>query len=62
MQAGKLLGTIVLCLMAASAHAAGFRALHIQASANAPAISGAVWYPCSRHRAKSISARSPCRV
>ena len=48
MQAGKLLGTIVLCLMAASAHAAGFRALHIQASTNAPAISGAIWYPCSQ--------------
>jgi hypothetical protein len=31
MQAGKLLGTIVLCLMAASAHAAGFpRAPHIR--------------------------------
>ena len=46
MQAGKLLGTIVLCLMAVSAHAAGFRTLRIQASANAPAISGAFWYPC----------------
>ena len=37
MQAGKLLGTIVLCLMAVSAHVAGFGTLHIQASANTAA-------------------------
>jgi predicted dienelactone hydrolase len=46
--ARKLLGAITLCLGATLAQAAGLRAIDIAADAGGPAISGAVWYPCSQ--------------
>src|SRR3954465_3371543 len=48
MHARKLFGTVILCLVATLAHGAGLRAIDIQADAGGPALSGAVWYPCSQ--------------
>lgn len=48
--AGAALRFVVLlfcCLSTATAHAAGFRSIEIPADANHPAITGAMWYPCS---------------
>jgi predicted dienelactone hydrolase len=48
MQVWKLLGAIVLCLTATLAHAAGIRAIDVPATAEGPALTGAVWYPCAQ--------------
>jgi predicted dienelactone hydrolase len=48
MYARKLFGAIILCLTATLAHGAGLRAIDIQADAGGPALTGAVWYPCSQ--------------
>jgi predicted dienelactone hydrolase len=45
---GKLLGAIVLSLTATLAHGAGIRALDVPATAEGPALTGAIWYPCSQ--------------
>jgi predicted dienelactone hydrolase len=44
----KLLGAIIFCLAATLAQAAGLRAIDISADAGGPALTGAVWYPCSQ--------------
>ena len=46
MYACKWLGAIILCLTATLAQGAGIRAIDIPASADGPALKGAVWYPC----------------
>jgi predicted dienelactone hydrolase len=46
MHAWKLLGAIILCLSATLAHAAGIRAIDVPATAEGPALTGAIWYPC----------------
>jgi predicted dienelactone hydrolase len=38
---------IVLCLMATHAQAAGFQFIEVPGDADGPALSGAMWYPCS---------------
>jgi predicted dienelactone hydrolase len=43
-----LFGAIILCLAATLAQAAGLRTIDISAEAGGPALSGAVWYPCSQ--------------
>jgi predicted dienelactone hydrolase len=43
-----LFGAIILCLIATLAQAAGLRTIDISAEAGGPALSGAVWYPCSQ--------------
>jgi predicted dienelactone hydrolase len=48
MHACKWFGAIVLCLVATLAQGAGIRAIDIPASADGPALKGAVWYPCSQ--------------
>ena len=48
MYARKLFGAIILCLTATQAQAAGLRAIDIAADAGGPALTGAVWYPCSQ--------------
>ena len=48
MHARKLFGAIILCLTATLAQAAGLRTIDIQADAGGPALTGAVWYPCSQ--------------
>jgi predicted dienelactone hydrolase len=48
MYACKLLTAVILCLSATLAHGAGLRAIDIQAEADGPALTGAVWYPCSQ--------------
>jgi predicted dienelactone hydrolase len=48
MYARKLSGAIMLCLTATLAHGAGLRAIDISADAGGPALTGAVWYPCSQ--------------
>jgi predicted dienelactone hydrolase len=48
MYARKLPGAIILCLAATLAQAAGLRTIDIQADADGPALTGAVWYPCSQ--------------
>jgi predicted dienelactone hydrolase len=48
MYACKLLTAVILCLIATLAHGAGLRAIDIQADAGGPALTGAVWYPCSQ--------------
>jgi predicted dienelactone hydrolase len=47
MPAGKLLLAIALCLTATSAQAAGFRVIDVPADTGGPALTGAIWYPCS---------------
>ena len=44
----KLLGAIILCLTTTLAHAAGIRAIDVPATAEGPALTGAIWYPCSQ--------------
>src|ERR1700733_2520050 len=44
----KLLTAVILSLTATLAHGAGLRAIDIQADAGGPALTGAVWYPCSQ--------------
>jgi predicted dienelactone hydrolase len=43
----RLLVVIALCLTAAFAQAAGFRFIEVPADADGPALTGAMWYPCS---------------
>jgi predicted dienelactone hydrolase len=38
---------LVGCLAAAQVHAAGFRTIEVPADGDDPAITGAIWYPCS---------------
>ena len=45
-QAKRTLLTLILCLAAASAPAAGFRFIEVPADNEGPALRGAVWYPC----------------
>ena len=42
-----VLAASALCLMATIAQAAGFRLIEVPADADGPALSGAMWYPCS---------------
>jgi predicted dienelactone hydrolase len=44
----KSFATIILCLTATLAQAAGLRSIDISADAGGPALGGAVWYPCSQ--------------
>src|SRR3954454_4657951 len=44
----KLFGAIILCLTATLAQAAGLRNIEISADAGGPALTAAVWYPCSQ--------------
>jgi predicted dienelactone hydrolase len=44
----KILGAIILCLTATLAQGAGLRTIDIAADADGPALTGAVWYPCSQ--------------
>jgi predicted dienelactone hydrolase len=48
MCACKLLTAVILCLATTLAHGAGLRAIDIPAAAGGPALTGAVWYPCSQ--------------
>jgi predicted dienelactone hydrolase len=48
MHAWKFLGAIILCLSATLAHAAGIRAIDVPATAEGPALTGAIWYPCAQ--------------
>jgi predicted dienelactone hydrolase len=48
LSAARLAILIVLGLIAENASAAGFRTIEIPADVNQPAISGAIWYPCSQ--------------
>jgi predicted dienelactone hydrolase len=48
MHACKLLAAVILCLTATLAHGAGLRAIEIPSDASGPALTGAVWYPCSQ--------------
>lgn len=48
MYACKLLAAVILCLTATLAHGAGLRAIDVPADAGGPALTGAVWYPCSQ--------------
>jgi predicted dienelactone hydrolase len=48
MYACKLLTAVTFFLTATLAHGAGLRAIDIQADAGGPALTGAVWYPCSQ--------------
>jgi predicted dienelactone hydrolase len=44
----RLLAALVLCLtVPGAAYAAGFRLVEVPADAEGPALSGAMWYPCS---------------
>jgi predicted dienelactone hydrolase len=47
MYAAKVLVTIVLCLTATFARAAGFRFIEVPADADGPTLTGAMWHPCS---------------
>ena len=44
----KILGAIILCLTATLAQGAGIRTIDIPAGAEGPALTGAIWYPCSQ--------------
>lgn len=48
MNAIKFLAAFVLCLVATITEAAGFRLIEVPAEAGSPALSGAMWYPCSK--------------
>jgi len=48
MHASKWLGALILCLSSTLASGAGIRAIDVPASAEGPALEGAVWYPCSQ--------------
>ncbi len=47
MHAAKFLVVIALCITATLAQAAGFRFIEVPADADGPALTGAMWYPCS---------------
>jgi predicted dienelactone hydrolase len=47
MNAAKFIAAFALCLTATIAQAAGFRLIEVPAEADSPALSGAMWYPCS---------------
>jgi predicted dienelactone hydrolase len=47
MHAAKFLVAIALCVAATLAQAAGFRFIEVPADAEGPALTGAMWYPCS---------------
>jgi predicted dienelactone hydrolase len=47
MNAAKFLAAFALYLTATTAQAAGFRLIEVPADADSPALSGAMWYPCS---------------
>lgn len=51
----KVLGalSLALCLTSNGAHATGFRSIVVPADANGPALSGAIWYPCSQQPVKT---------
>ena len=61
MYACKWLGAITLCLTATLAQGAGIRAIDIPASADGPALKGAVCISAPNRLKRLISARSPCR-
>jgi hypothetical protein len=44
----KFLAAIALCLTATVVQAAGFRFIEVPADADGPALTGAMWYPCSK--------------
>lgn len=44
-----LLAGAALCLKSISAQAAGFESIEVPADADSPALTGAMWYPCSQH-------------
>jgi hypothetical protein len=44
----KFLAAIALCLTATVVQAAGFRFIEVPADAEGPALTGAMWYPCSK--------------
>lgn len=43
----KFLVAVALCLTATMAQAAGFRLIEVPAAGDAPALKGAMWYPCA---------------
>jgi hypothetical protein len=45
--AASLAAVLLFGLSATSAAAAGFRMIEVPADGNDPAITGAIWYPCS---------------
>jgi predicted dienelactone hydrolase len=47
MCASKFIAAITVCFMATLAQAAGLRLIDIPASADGPALKGAMWYPCA---------------
>ncbi|GLH80847.1 dienelactone hydrolase [Bradyrhizobium sp. SSBR45G] len=48
----RVLATLVVCLSATLAQAAGLRSIDIPADAEGPAIHGMVWYPCAEKPAE----------
>ena len=48
MNAIKFLAAFALCLVATITEAVGFRLIEVPAEAGSPALSGAMWYPCSK--------------
>jgi predicted dienelactone hydrolase len=53
MQAARFLVAIALCLTAAYAQAAGLRSIEVAADAGGPALTGAMWSPCSQPPAEA---------
>jgi hypothetical protein len=53
MYACKLLGAIILCLIATLSQAAGIRAINIPGNADGPALKGAIWSPCPQPPAEA---------
>lgn len=47
MHAVKFLVAVALCLTATMTQAAGFRLIEVPAAGDAPALKGAMWYPCT---------------
>jgi predicted dienelactone hydrolase len=47
MLASRFIAAFTLCFIATLAQAAGLRLIDIPASADGPALKGAIWYPCS---------------
>ena len=47
MHAARFVVVIALCFIATFAQAAGFRLIEVPADADGPALTGAMWYPCS---------------
>jgi predicted dienelactone hydrolase len=48
LSAASFAAVLLFCLSAANAHAAGFRMIEVPADGDNPAITGAIWYPCSQ--------------